>query len=116
MNSLLRKAAVPIYKLSSTQDGPTTTAHAQEIALEVAGKSIRLIDTPGAAWVHAEGLSEEELLALRSRDILARSKGRIDRLKDPEPAGQSSLPINASVQILTDRQSTRLWCARAAKT
>ncbi|KAJ3523723.1 hypothetical protein NM688_g8679 [Phlebia brevispora] len=86
VNSLLRKAAVPVYQLSSSQDGPSTTSHAQEVVLEVSGKKIRLIDTPAVSWIHEPVLSETEKASVRARDILTRNRGRIDRLKDPEPA------------------------------
>lgn len=88
VNSLVKKAAVPVYTLTTAQDGHSTTSHAQEVALEIAGKQVRIIDTPGMSWVPPTGLSEEEGLSLRARDILTRNKGHIDRLKDPEPVGQ----------------------------
>ena len=88
MNSLVKKVAVPIYKLTSPQEGHSTTTHAQEVTLEVSGKRIRLIDTPGTAWVSSSDLSENDKAGLRARDILVRNKGRIDRLKDPEPVGK----------------------------
>ncbi|KAJ7929179.1 GNL3L/Grn1 putative GTPase-domain-containing protein [Mycena leptocephala] len=65
VNSLLRKSALPIYTLATSSRGPTTTTYAQEITLEVKGRPIRNIEN------------------IRARDILMRSKGRIDRLKDP---------------------------------
>ncbi|KDQ65029.1 hypothetical protein JAAARDRAFT_167869 [Jaapia argillacea MUCL 33604] len=88
VNSLLRKQVLPLYQLStsSPQNGPTTTTSAQEVTLDVDGKSIRLIDTPGLAWAAVEDQPEAELHKARVRDILIRNKGRIDRLKDPEPA------------------------------
>ncbi|KAJ6538947.1 hypothetical protein B0H19DRAFT_334271 [Mycena capillaripes] len=88
VNSLLRKSALPIYTLATSSRGPTTTTHAQEVTIEVKGKLIRLIDTPGISWaaepspdVDSEGT--ENIDNIRARDILMRSKGRIDRLKDP---------------------------------
>ena len=90
MNSLLRKAAVPMYQLSSPQDGPSTTSHAQEVILEISSKKIRLVDTPGLAWAPAAEPAESDPATLRARDILTRNKGRIDRLKDPEPVGEYS--------------------------
>lgn len=88
MNSLVKKATVPIYKLASTQEGHSTTTHAQEVTLNVSGKRIRLIDTPGTACVRSPDLSENDMAKLRAKDILVRNKGRIDRLKDPEPVGE----------------------------
>ncbi|TFK35009.1 hypothetical protein BDQ12DRAFT_635436 [Crucibulum laeve] len=83
INSILRKAALPVYSLASSSRGPTTTALPQEVALEAGKKDILFIDTPGLSWAtddEAENLDE-----IRARDILLRSKGRIDRLKDPAP-------------------------------
>ncbi|EKM59561.1 uncharacterized protein PHACADRAFT_181560 [Phanerochaete carnosa HHB-10118-sp] len=85
INSLARKPALPVYKLSSSQDGPTTTVFPQEVFLEIGSKRIRLIDTPGLSWVAPAAQSVEEVARVRARDIIIRNKGRIDRLKDPEP-------------------------------
>lgn len=85
MNSLLRKDALPVYTLSTASRNPTTTVLPQEVVMEVEGSSICFNDTPGLTW---SGGSVEE--SLRVRDILLRSRGRIDRLKDPLPVGMSS--------------------------
>jgi ribosome biogenesis GTPase A len=53
--------------------------------LEVDGKQIRLIDTPGLVWEADESATNAEA---RARDILLRSRGRIDRLKDPSMASR----------------------------
>lgn len=92
MNSLLQKRALPVYSLSSSSRGPTTTDLPQEVTLEVAGKKIRFIDTPGLSF--AANDNEEEGQAqdhneIRGRDILLRNKGRIDRLKDPSFPGMT---------------------------
>ncbi|KAF4616168.1 hypothetical protein D9613_011422 [Agrocybe pediades] len=84
INSLLKRSALPVYTLSSSSRGPTTTELPQEVQLEVDNWSIVLIDTPGLSFVHPED-SEENKVDYRVRDILLRSKGRIDRLKDPNP-------------------------------
>jgi nuclear GTP-binding protein len=44
---------------------------------------VRLIDTPGLEYVRAEDAEDEEKEKARAKDILLRSRGRIDRLKDP---------------------------------
>ncbi|KAI0775469.1 GNL3L/Grn1 putative GTPase-domain-containing protein [Irpex lacteus] len=49
------------------------------------GKQIRIIDTPGYSWEHVPEQSAESIQAIRARDILVRNKGRVERLKDPEP-------------------------------
>ena len=86
MNSLLRKAALQTFKLTSTpSDSPTTTTHPQEVSLELEDKQVRLIDTPGLSWQPVEDASEEDRNRTRAKDVLLRSRGRIERLKDPSP-------------------------------
>ena len=91
INSLARKAALPIYTLATSSRGPTTTTLPQEVSVEVASKEIRFIDTPGWSWEteESEELSKEAEGAIRGQDILMRNKGRIDRLKDPTLPGTS---------------------------
>lgn len=89
INSLARKSVLPVYKLSNPQDGPTTTIFPQEVTLAVGGNSIRLVDTPGFSWLPSVEESPETNAHIRAQDILVRNKGRIDRLKDPEPVGRS---------------------------
>jgi hypothetical protein len=48
-----------------------------------------LIDTPGLSFVYDEDADPSTLEKFRACDILLRSKGRIDRLKDPHPPGTS---------------------------
>ena len=72
-----------MYKLSNSQQGPTTTLHPLEVVLDWSGSPITFIDTPGVMWsVH------EATESSRARDILVRNHGRIDKLKDPLPVGQ----------------------------
>lgn len=92
LNSLLHKEALPVYTLSTASRNPTTTVLPQEITIETQGKPIRFNDTPGLIWSTGseEGGSVNpgsESDNLRVRDILMRSRGRIDRLKDPLPVG-----------------------------
>lgn len=86
INALSRKVSCPVYKLSSkpTQT-PSTTMYPQEVVIKATGKSIRLIDTPGLFWEYPEDASKEDAAILKARDILLRSRGRIDHLKDPLP-------------------------------
>ncbi|KAI8984977.1 hypothetical protein BD414DRAFT_417885 [Trametes punicea] len=86
VNSLHRKAMLQTYKLTSTySDSPTTTTLPQELTLDLDGKEVRIIDTPGLSWQLAQDASEEERSRTRARDVLLRNRGRIDRLKDPAP-------------------------------
>lgn len=73
------------YSLEGSSSGPSTTEVAQETVLEVGGSHIRFIDTPGLVWEVDESMANAKL---RARDILLRSKGRIDRLKDPSMASR----------------------------
>ena len=90
INSLVKRAALPIYTLTSSSRGPFTTEVPQEVTLEVDSQKIVLIDTPGFSFVADESTSAGEF---RARDILLRSKGRIDRLKDPNPPGTYYISI-----------------------
>ncbi len=92
INSVAKKAVLPTYSLATSSRGPTTTVLPQEVTIEEGGKKIRFIDTPGLMWVDSE-LTEES----RARDILMRNKGRIDRLKEPTPAGEFFFPPSASL-------------------
>ncbi|KAG7096608.1 hypothetical protein E1B28_004025 [Marasmius oreades] len=83
VNSLLKKAALPMYAPSSSSFGPTTTYLPQEVTIDVNGFSIRIIDTPGFSWEFDK--TAEDAARLRCHDILIRNRGRIDRLKDPSP-------------------------------
>lgn len=107
VNSLVRNAAVPVYQLASTQDGHSTTTYPQEIALEISGKKIRLVDTPGLSLINAAE-SEADVASHRARDILTRSKGRIDRLKDPQPVGKYTFTFSLICR-------TVLTCVRQCK-
>lgn len=80
---------MPVYQLNDNNDGPSTTAYAQEISFEVSQKTIRLVDTPGYSWAPEPEQSTEGVDVSRAGDILARNKGRIERLKDPQPVGES---------------------------
>ncbi|KAJ7067927.1 hypothetical protein C8F01DRAFT_581849 [Mycena amicta] len=95
VNSLLRKPVLPVYTLATSSRGPTTTSYAQEVTVVAKTKTIRLIDTPGLAWESRprdENEDNEENGEIRARDILLRSKGRIDRLKDPVFAVKHLVP------------------------
>ncbi|KAJ3571666.1 hypothetical protein NP233_g3595 [Leucocoprinus birnbaumii] len=90
INSLLQKSSLPVYSLPTSSRGPTTTALPQEVTIEAEGKSIHFIDTPGITlYANLPDTTDENDSSLeghRARDILLRSKGRIDRLKDPSSA------------------------------
>ena len=86
INSLARKAALDIYAPSSSTNGPSTTPYALEVMLELYGKPVLFIDTPGLAWEHSDDDDDADRARRRAQDVLLRNKGRIDHLKDPIPA------------------------------
>ena len=53
------------------------------MTLELDGKSVVFIDTPGLAW---EPFEDADRVRHHAQDVLLRNKGRIDHLKDPMPA------------------------------
>jgi hypothetical protein len=68
------------------------------VTLESNGAQIRIIDTPGLSFELNHEAENKELL--RGRDILLRSRGRIDKLKDPSPPStlfHSILQISSSL-------------------
>ncbi|KAI0643674.1 P-loop containing nucleoside triphosphate hydrolase protein [Trametes meyenii] len=111
VNSLVSKAALETYKLTSTpSDSPTTTAHPQEVSLELDGKQVRLIDTPGLSWHPSDDASEEDLSKTRARDVLLRNRGHIERVKDSSPviselvsrASREDLMLTYNLPIFTE--------------
>ncbi|KAH9963235.1 P-loop containing nucleoside triphosphate hydrolase protein [Russula dissimulans] len=85
INSLARKATLDVYAISSFTNGPSTTLQALEVTLELDGRPVVFIDTPGITWEPSEE-SPEESEGRRAQDVLLRNRGRIDRLKDPMSA------------------------------
>ena len=55
------------------------------MTVELDGKPVVFIDTPGLAWEHSEE-ADTDRARHRAQDVLLRNKGRIDHLKDPMPA------------------------------
>ncbi len=76
-----------MYKLSSTVSGPTTTERPLEVKLERNGVQINFIDTPALSW-SASNAEEGSKEKFRLRDVLVRSRGRIDKTKDPISMGK----------------------------
>jgi len=83
INSLLKKSTLPVYKVASSSLGPTTTELPQEVTLNSNGATITLIDSPGLSFASEDDVDESVQAEIRAKDILLRSKGRIDRLKNP---------------------------------
>ncbi|RPD62065.1 hypothetical protein L226DRAFT_508977 [Lentinus tigrinus ALCF2SS1-7] len=112
INSLLRKPVLQTYRLTATTpDSPTTTMHPQEVTIDLeGGKQLRVIDTPGLSWHPVADASPEDTARTRARDILLRSRGRIERLKDPSPvlaelvsrATREDLMLLYNLPIFTD--------------
>lgn len=84
VNSLLRKASVPVYEVSATTHaGGTTTTRACEFDMIPQGSQAgyTLIDTPGVSFEKDEQYTSD----VKTRDILMRRRGRVDKVKDPLP-------------------------------
>lgn len=88
INSLLGTSVLPVYDSLSSEAAqlPYTTTVAQEVVASIPGggsSKVRFIDTPGLEFEREDFLDNSERLASRAKDILLRSRGRIERLKDP---------------------------------
>lgn len=110
LNSLLppkvkHHATAPVIALNAASKNPQpTTKLPSESRIEVSGRGIRVIDTPG--WDFADDDDEEEedkdeeldeeqmkkldeLEARMTGDLLRRNLGRVDRIKDVVSLGKS---------------------------
>ncbi|EJD53481.1 hypothetical protein AURDEDRAFT_79920 [Auricularia subglabra TFB-10046 SS5] len=85
VNSLAHTSASQIYDLATSKPGPSTTGRPVSVAVG----ELTLLDTAGYSPLYADVDSEEDE---RARDILLRSRGRIDRVKDPLPAVNALIP------------------------
>ena len=114
INSLLKQAALSVYTLASSSRGPSTTEIPQEVTLEIDSQKIVLIDTPGFSFVSDDDADQSTPAEeFRARDILLRSKGRIDRLKDPYPPGKyctSFLLLNNTDSTHDANENSRSYC------
>ena len=93
INSILGSEVFSIYNthMAASAKAPSTTTSAQEVVATMPGNAarrVRFIDTPGLQFVRAASLTEEEREGMRTRDVLLRCRGRIDRLKDPLSGGK----------------------------
>ncbi|EIM85608.1 uncharacterized protein STEHIDRAFT_169483 [Stereum hirsutum FP-91666 SS1] len=90
INSLVHSSAFPTYSpaTATTSSSPTTTLYAQETTLTLpqSASHVTLIDTPGVSWQPRAEPKSEEAQKFRAHDILVRSRGRVDKMKDPVPA------------------------------
>ncbi|KAI0301855.1 hypothetical protein B0F90DRAFT_1838736 [Multifurca ochricompacta] len=86
INSIVRRASLDLYVPSSSTNTPSTTSRTFEVTLELGGKAVVFIDTPGLAWQPSDEGSLEDREKSRAQDVLLRNRGRIDRIKDPMPA------------------------------
>lgn len=67
------------------------------MTLDIGDQKVLLIDTPGVSFVNDEDDEPTVIEQRRARDILLRSKGRIDRLKDPNPPGMVSSYVSTGL-------------------
>jgi nuclear GTP-binding protein len=123
LNSLLpakakHHATAPVIALNAASKNPQpTTKLPSESRIEVNGRGIRVIDTPG--WDFADDDDEEEededeeldeeqmkkldeLEARMTGDLLRRNLGRVDRIKDVVSLGERS---SSSVFLRTEMAS-----------
>jgi len=85
INSLAAKPVVPVYIMTASTDAwSTTTTRAYEVEVEAASRKINIIDTPGVSLKNEKEHDDN----LKVRDMLLRSRGRVDKVKDPAPAGK----------------------------
>lgn len=70
---------------------PTTTLYPRALAdkLEIKGRPVVLIDTPGFTLSKPASLPDEEAASFAIREMLLRRRGRFERIKDSIPAGMS---------------------------
>lgn len=101
INSLLGAEALPTYDVHlGVSQLPYTTATAQEVVTSMPGNEglkVRFIDTPGLVFAHLEGEDRE---AWRTRDILLRCRGRLERLKNPLPASECTFDWPCEVHVI----------------
>lgn len=86
INALKGKNVVPVYSRSKPGTSFTTTPHPIRIGLEIQGHNVELIDTPGLMKQNDDLQAND----IRVRDMLFRNKGKVDKIKDPLPAGDCS--------------------------
>ncbi len=88
VNSLCKKRACTVYKPAAAFESVSTTKRAQAVSIDVGESKLKLIDTPALSFKFPSPSNADELPKLRAQDSLLRNQGRIDRVKDPAPAGE----------------------------
>ncbi|KIJ37431.1 hypothetical protein M422DRAFT_260103, partial [Sphaerobolus stellatus SS14] len=82
VNSLASKQVVPIYIMTAaTEAWSTTTTRAHEVEVEVSSHKINIVDTPGVSLKNEQEYDAD----VKIQDMLLRSRGRVDKVKDPVP-------------------------------
>jgi len=84
INALSGTNSAPVYSRSRPGAGFATTPYPTKVAVEIEGKIIELIDTPGLMKQNGSDQPQD----IRVRDMLFRNKGKVDKVKDPLPAIQ----------------------------
>lgn len=104
----LQTVQVPAYSRLRPGNGFSTTPYPIRVTLEANGKKVELIDTPGLLKQNTDSQSKD----IRVRDMLFRNKGKVDKVKDPLPAGKymrmftQTLPLSfSSIPYLTMHRS-----------
>ncbi|KAG8885095.1 hypothetical protein FRB97_002260 [Tulasnella sp. 331] len=90
VNSLLHNPIQPTYKVRSGDalKAPTTTLYPRAISdkLEIKGRPLVLIDTPGFTLSKPDSLTDEQGGSFAIREMLLRRRGRFERIRDAIPA------------------------------
>lgn len=89
INTLCQHSRLSIYKPDAAKETPTTTTLPQPVTLEKDGLSLQFIDTPGFAVVPSTEDDVDETVArsIQVQDMLLKSRGKIEKTKQPEVAG-----------------------------
>jgi nuclear GTP-binding protein len=85
INALNGSNSVPVYSRTHPGSGFATTPHPIRIPFKAQEHAIELIDTPGLMRQNDDNQPKD----IRVRDMLFRNKGKVEKVKDPLPAGGS---------------------------
>jgi nuclear GTP-binding protein len=94
INSLVRRAVMPVYKGSTKSDGLTTTPYPHKISDMFKAKSqpVTFIDTPGISCEVPEGVKADEKISYAAKDMILRNRGKMEKIADPFPGVSYIIP------------------------
>ena len=89
VNILSGSDSVPTYSRSKPTPGFSTTSHPLRVSITIDGHAVDIIDTPAIMRQLDNGdKDKEDGVSRRTRDMLLRNRGQVDRVKDPLPASE----------------------------